>query len=102
MIGPIQILFIFFGLLGWGALAYAFFYKRSENSIELPLAVQVCLYIFSIVPLGLVVGFYMETRQRKINGGKRYKYSKNVRKNATLIIIISIVSGILSLYNLNT
>ena len=99
MIGPIKLAFILFGLLAWGALAYTFFHKRSENNIEIPLGIQLLLYLFSLVPLGLIVGFYLETRQRKTIEGKRYKYSRKVRRNATLIIIISIVSALLSLNN---
>lgn len=100
MIESTQLGFIVIGLLGWGSLFFVIFNKRKENLVSIPLLPQIGLYLLSLVPLGLIVGLYIEMRTKKIEGVKRHKYSVNARKNATLIIAISIASCILSAYNL--
>ncbi len=99
-IGPIQLLFIIPGILGFASLIYVIFYNRKEHNKQIKLLPQIFLYLFSLVPLGLIIGLYIVLRRRKEDGIYFYKYSQQSRLNASLIIAISLVSTLLSFYNL--
>lgn len=101
-IGPIQLLFIIPGILGFASLIYVIFYNKKEHNKKIKLLPQIFLYLFSLVPLGLIIGLYIVLRRRKEEGVFFYKYSERSRLNATMIIVISLVSTLLSFYNLTT
>lgn len=96
----VEWLMIIFGLLAWSSLAYIIFNKRKMVNKEIPLFVQIFIYMFSLVPLGLIVGLYMASIKKEVDGVKYHKFSKNCRLNAHIIIAISVISTILSIMNL--
>ncbi|MDE0599486.1 MAG: hypothetical protein OSB51_09965, partial [Dokdonia donghaensis] len=95
-----QLAFIVLGLFGWSSFVYIIFNKRKKTLVSIPLLTQIGLYLTALAPLGLLVGLYIEMRMKEVNGIKKSKYNIKARKNAILIIIVSIASSLLALNNL--
>ena len=95
----LQYFFIVFGIFIWGALLFTIFYKRKEVNRELPLFVLIFNYLASFAPIGFFLGLYLEESQKKVDGVKKYRYSKKVRVNGRLIWILGLVSTILYFIN---
>ena len=85
-------------VLSWVNILYLIFNRRKDVNQDLSLVSVVSLYLFSFVPLGLFVGYHIMSK--KITLGDDYKYSKVIRTNGSLILIISIASTLFSFINL--
>jgi len=95
-----QLLFFIPGILAYSSLVYILFFNRDKTNFQIKIFPQVFLYLFSLVPLGLFIGIFIESRKKIVDGKKVYKFSYQSRENASIIIIISVVSIFLSIYNL--
>ena len=87
-------------LLAWFNILYLFLSKKKEANQDLSIISIISLYLFSLVPVGLFVGYYLMSKKVKTTDSPNYKYSEEVRSNGSLILIISIASTLFSLLNL--
>lgn len=101
VISGIQLMFLIPGILAFSSLIYILFFNKEKSNLHIEIIPQIFLYFFTLVPLGLFIGLYIESKKKKVNGNKVYKYSFKSRQNASLIIIISSISLLLSIYNLS-
>ena len=85
-------------VLAWVNFFYLIFNRKKETNQYLSLAAMLSLYIFSLVPIGMFIGYYL--MNGKIRSASDYRYSKSIRSNGNLILIISIASSLFSLINL--
>tara|TARA_R100000541_G_C1826540_1_gene73284 strand:- start:143 stop:460 length:318 start_codon:yes stop_codon:yes gene_type:complete len=100
IISPTMMLFGIPGLLAFGCLFYIIFNNRDETNKSISLLPQIAIYLFSLVPLGILIGSYIKYRKKMTPLGKQYKFNKKANSNATNIIIISSFSAVFSLINL--
>lgn len=87
-------------LLAWINIIYLIFNKKKETHQDLSIISITSLYLFSLVPLGLFVGYHLISKKIKAIDNHDYKYSRPVRSNGNLILIISIASTLFSLINI--
>jgi hypothetical protein len=85
-------------ILAWINLFYLIFNRRKDTNQDLSILSMASLYVFSLVPIGMFIGLHL--RNQKIKVINDYKYTKNIRDNGNLILIISIFSTLFSLINL--
>lgn len=88
-----------FLVLAWVNILYLIFNKKKDINQDLSIISIISLYFFSLVPLGLFIGFHLMSKKMKTKENN-YKYSDGVRSNGNLILIISIASTLFSLINL--
>lgn len=87
-------------ILSWINLFYIIFKNKKETNQDLTVASIILLYLFSLFPIGLFVGYYINNKKIKINNLREKKYSRRVQINGDLILIISISSTIFSILNI--
>jgi hypothetical protein len=85
-------------ILAWINLFYLIFNRRKDTNQDLSILSMVSLYVFSLVPIGMFIGLHLSNQKIKVIND--YKYTKNIRDNGNLILIISIFSTLFSLINL--
>ena len=85
-------------VLAWVNLFYLIFNRSKEANQDLSILAIISLYLLSLVPIGVFVGYHLMYRKIKSTG--EFKYSKSIRNNGSLILIIAIASTIFSLINL--
>lgn len=86
-------------VLAWINFFYLIFNKKKDINQDLSIASIMSLYLFSLVPLGLFIGYHLTNKKVKTKD-YNYKYSEGIRSNGNLILIISIASTLFSLINL--
>jgi len=84
-------------ILAWINLFYLIFNRRKDTNQDLSIIAILSLYVTSLVPLGIFVGYHLV--YKKIKPTTEFKYSKSIRNNGDLILIISIASTLFSLIN---
>ncbi len=85
--------------LAWINIFYLIFNKKKDVNQDLSITSIMSLYLVSLVPLGLFIGYHLMNKKVKTKGNN-YKYSEGIRSNGNLILIISIASTLFSLINL--
>lgn len=85
-------------VLAWVNLLYLIFNRRKDVNQDLSILAIISLYLLSLVPIGVFVGYHL--MYKKIRSTAEFKYSKSIRDNGSLILIIGIASTIFSLINL--
>jgi hypothetical protein len=85
-------------IFAWVNLLYLIFNRRKDANQELSVLALISLYLLSLVPIGVFVGYHL--MYKKIKSTTEFKYSKNIRSNGSLILIIAIASIMFSLINL--
>jgi len=83
-------------VLAWINILYLIFNRKKDVNQDLSI---ISLYLFSLVPLGLFIGYHLMSKKVKTKDNN-YKYSEGIRSNGNLILIISIASTLFSLINL--
>lgn len=95
-----EIVIILVVWLGIFSFIYVLFKNRKAHNQEIPIALQVILFMFSFVPLGIIMGTYLAFRKKKINDLLDYKYSERVRICGKIIMVLSIISTLFIHLNL--
>jgi hypothetical protein len=97
---PLIIILLPIFIVAWANILYLIFNRKKEINQDLSIMSIMSLYLFSLVPLGLFVGYHLMNKKVKTKDGN-YKYSEGIRQNGNLILIISIASTLFSLINLS-
>lgn len=87
-------------ILAWLNILYLIFNRRKDTNQDISILSIMSLYLFSLVPIGFLVGYHLMNGRIKNLENKDFKYSQSVRSNGNLIFIISIASTLFSIINL--
>lgn len=96
----IIILVLPIAILAFANLFRVIFNNNKQVNQDLSIISLILLYVFSLVPMGVFVGYFISNRKIKAGNVKGNKFSKLVQTNGDLILIISIASTIFSLINI--